>query len=61
MWVANRVGGFVRTGTASQSAADSLGLLDRHWLELELLVVSEPDGPWMRSLTGTGLRTIDLT
>ncbi|MGH9153022.1 MAG: hypothetical protein ACRD03_11630 [Acidimicrobiales bacterium] len=60
MWVAHRVRGFVLTGTASQSTADSLGLIDRHWMELEQLVASEPHGPWMRSLTKTGLRTIDL-
>lgn len=60
MWVGHRVRGFVLTGTASQSTAESLGLLDRHWGELEQLVASEPDGPWMRSLTKTGLRNIEL-
>ena len=58
--MAHRVRGFVLTGTASQSTADSLGLLDRHWTLLEDLVSSEPNGPWMRAVTQAGLRLIDL-
>ncbi|MGH9164274.1 MAG: hypothetical protein ACRDZW_02025 [Acidimicrobiales bacterium] len=60
MWVAHRVRGFVLTGTASQSTADSLELLDQHWAQLEELVASETDGPWMRAVTHAGLRPIDL-
>jgi hypothetical protein len=60
MWVAHRVRGFVLTGTASQSTADSLGLLDHHWAQLDGLVASVPNGPGMRAVTQAGLRLIDL-
>lgn len=61
MWVAHRVRGFVLTGTASQSTADSVALLAVNWAELQRLVSEEAEGPWMRSVTRAGIRTIDLT
>ena len=60
-WVSHRVRGFVLTGTASQATADSVALLAVHWAEIEQLVSDEPDGPWMRSVTRAGIRSIDLT
>lgn len=59
-WVAHRVRGFVLTGRSSQSTADSLAILGRHWNTIEMIVVDEPEGPWMRALTAGGLRKIDL-
>lgn len=60
-WVEHRVRGFVLTGTASQSTADSLALLEAHWARVEAIVEAEPDGPWVRALTRSGLRLIDLS
>lgn len=60
-WIEHRVRGFVLTGTASQSTADSLAVLEGHWARVEATVEAEPDGPWMRAVTRSGLRLIDLT
>lgn len=59
-WVEHKVRGLVLTGRRSQTTADSLAILDRHWSSIEALVDSEPDGPWMRAVTGSGLRLISL-
>lgn len=56
-----RTRGFVLTGTASQSTADSLSLLEWHWSEIEEIVVAEPDGPWMRAVTRAGIRLLSLS
>ncbi len=48
------------TGRASQTTADSKAILRRHWSSIELLIEREPDGPWMRSVTESAIRQIDL-
>ena len=60
-WVTHRVRGFVLTGRKSQATADSKALLEGHWAKIEAVIDSEADGPWMRALTDSGLRPIDLT
>ena len=58
MWVQHRVRGFVLTGTASQSTAHSLSLLERSWAKIATIVDAKPAGPWMYAITQAGLRTI---
>lgn len=60
-WVTHGVRGFVLTGRGSQSTADSLTIIRSHWTAIESLVADHPDGPWMQSLTSSGLREIDLS
>lgn len=60
MWVEHGVRGFVLTGTASQSTADSLSLLERCWAKMAAIVDAEPAGPWMYAVTQAGLRAILL-
>jgi len=60
MWVEYRVRGFVLTGTASQSTADSLRLLEHHWARMATVLEVEPEGPWMYAVTQGGLRPIVL-
>lgn len=60
-WVDHRVRGFVLTGTASQSTADSLTLLQHHWAEMAVIVEARPAGPWMYAVTHAGVRPIPLT
>lgn len=59
-WVTHRVRGFVLTGRGSQSTADSKAILTLHWEAIISIVNSEMDGPWMRAVTSSGLREIDL-
>ena len=59
-WVCYGVRGFVLTGKHSQSTAASLALLETHWRRIESLVVADPDGPWMRSITSSGIGTIRI-
>ncbi len=59
-WVTHGVRGFVLTGRTSQSTTDSLVILERHWQRIEALVDAEPDGPWMRAVTMSGIRSINL-
>jgi hypothetical protein len=59
-WVEHQVRGFVLTGKKSQTTSDSQAILDLHWAAIESLADDEPDGPWMRSVTESGLRRIDL-
>ncbi len=60
MWVDHRVRGFVLTGTASQSTADSLALLERHCATIAAIVEAVPAGPWMYAVTQAGVRPIAL-
>lgn len=60
MWVERGVRGFVLTGTASQSTADSLSLLQQCWAKMAAVVDAEPAGPWMYAVTQAGLRAIVL-
>lgn len=60
-WVDHGVRGFMLTGKKSQTTADSKAILDRHWAKIEALIAAEPDGPWMRAVTESGLRSIDLS
>jgi len=60
MWVRHGVRGFVLTGRRSQSTADSLSVLERHWGRIEAAVVGRPAGPWMYATTDQGLREILL-
>ena len=59
-WVLHRVRGFVLTGARSQTTSDSLTLLERHWRQIDVLVETETDGPWMYALTKERLRRIDM-
>lgn len=59
-WVDHAVRGFVLTGRTSQTTADSLDVLSRHWAGIGRTVESRPDGPWMFAVTMAGLREIDL-
>jgi hypothetical protein len=59
-WVDHGVRGFVLTGRRSQTTADSNAILMLHWTKIEALVSAEPDGPWMRAVTSSGLRPIQL-
>ncbi len=60
MWVEHRVRGFVPTGTASQSTADSLRLLEQCWAKMATIVDAKLVGPWMYAVTQAGLRAILL-
>lgn len=59
-WIDHGVRGFVLTGRRSQSTADSLGLLERHWSSIERLAATEPQGPWMYGVTQVGIRPVSL-
>ena len=60
-WLAHRVRGFVLTGKRSQTTFDSKRILDLHWDRIDALVTAEPDGPWMRAVTESGPRRIELS
>lgn len=60
MWIEHGVRGFVLTGRASQSTADSFELVNTHWTQIESVIASVPVGPWMYAITKTGLRPITL-
>ena len=60
MWVRHGVRGFVLTGRKSQSTADSLSVLERHWARIEAAVAGRTAGPWMYAVTDSGLREILL-
>ncbi len=60
-WRESGVRGFVLTGRTSQSTTDSLELLERHWSQIEGIVQSRGDGPWMFAVTKSGLREISLS
>ena len=59
-WVDHEVRGFVLTGRRSQTTADSMAVLGAHWETIETLVDAEPGGPWMRAVTESGIRVIQL-
>jgi PIN like domain len=59
-WVDHAVRGFVLTGRGSQSTAVSKALLDRHWQAITMIAAEEVEGPWMRSVTQSGLAVIPL-
>jgi len=60
MWVRHGVRGFVLTGRKSQSTANSLFVLERHWARIEAAVAGRTGGPWMYAVTDSGLREILL-
>lgn len=60
LWVEHQVRGFVLTGRRSQSTADSLVVIDRHWRRIEEIISTQPKGPWMYALTNDRLREIEL-
>jgi hypothetical protein len=60
LWLEYHVRGFVLTGRRSQSTSDSLAVLEKHWSRIEHLVVAQPNGPWMYSVTLERLRKISL-
>ena len=60
-WVIYGVRGIVLTGKTSQSTIRSQTILAQHWAQIEALVDTEPDGPWMHAVTTNGLRRIALT
>ncbi len=59
-WIEHQVRGFVLTGKKSQTTADSRAVLARQWAAIESLADDERVGPWMRSVTESGLRRIEL-
>lgn len=60
LWVRYRIRGFVLTGKGSQSTEESLAILTKHWSKISDLVDAGRLGPWMYSVTRSGLREIDL-
>ena len=52
--------GFVLTGKGSQSTDESLAILAKHWSKISDLVDAGRIGPWMYSVTWSGLREIQL-
>ena len=60
MWLAHLVRGFVLTGRKSQSTAESLTILGRHWPRIVEIADVRPVGPWMYAVTGGALRPIEL-
>ncbi len=60
MWVEHGVRGFVLTGRRSQSTADSLRILEKHWSSITRMVRARPRGPWMYAVTDERLREILL-
>lgn len=60
LWVRYGIRGFVLTGKGSQSTEESLAVLTRHWSKISDLVDTGLLGPWMYSVTWSGLREIDL-
>lgn len=60
LWVQFRVRGFVLTGRKSQSTADSLRILERHWQRIDAVAEEKHDGPWMYAVTEDRLREIEL-
>jgi hypothetical protein len=59
-WVSDGVRGFVLTGRLSQNTAQSLSLLETHWERIESIIGDEQTGPWMRSITTSGIKEISL-
>jgi hypothetical protein len=51
----------VLTGRKSQSTADSLTVLEQHWMSIEASIAARTPGPWMYAVTVSGLREIPLT
>jgi hypothetical protein len=60
MWLEHRVRGFVLTGRRSQSTAESLRILEKHWPSIVEMVRARPRGPWMCAVTEGPLREIPL-
>jgi len=61
LWIEHGVRGFVLTGRRSQSTADSLALLERHWTRIEAVISDRGVGPWMYAVTENPLREIPLS
>jgi len=51
----------ILTGRKSQSTLDSLLVVERHWSQIEAVVDTRPDGPWMYAVTEERLREIALS
>lgn len=60
MWVHHHVRGFVLTGRVSQSTADSMAILERHWARIKAMIAERPAGPWMIAVTAGRLREVTL-
>lgn len=60
-WIAHGVRGFVLTGKKSQTTTDSKTILESHWADIEGIVDSRPQGPWMYAVTERGIRPVELT
>ena len=61
LWISRKVRGFILTGRKSQSTLDSLLVVERHWSQIEAVVDTRPDGPWMYAVTEERLREIALS
>ncbi len=59
-WIDHRVRGFVLTGRTSQSTEQSLALLTRWWTPIGEVTIQRPIGPWMYSITNSGIRQLEL-
>jgi hypothetical protein len=52
MWVQHQVRGVVLTGRSSQSTADSLAILERHWARLQATIAERPGSGIIAVTTG---------
>jgi hypothetical protein len=59
-WIQHRVRGLVLTGKKSQSTAQSRSVLEKHWAAIGALADDPAEGPWMMSVTESGLRRLEL-
>lgn len=57
-WVDHGVRGFVLTGAGNMRIDDQLALIEQRWAAMGRLVEAHPDGPWMYSVTRSGVRSL---
>ena len=57
-WIDHRVRGFVLTSAGNMRIDEQLALLEDRWTNMERLVAARPGGPWMCSVTRSGIRTL---
>jgi len=57
-WVDHGVRGFVLTSAGNMRIDEQLALLENRWAAMEAIVGSNPRGPWMLSVTRSGVRPL---
>jgi hypothetical protein len=57
-WIDYGVRGFVLTGAGNMRVDDQLALLEDHWDRMIDLVGRHTKGPWMSSVTRSGIRSL---